>query len=77
MLAILESDKPKPPPREARITQYGVRVDVNETLDAMLPHQSFVVDTNSMRKHILQRGKDKGMKLTSKKEGERYRIHIK
>lgn len=75
--AILESGKPKPKVQRAHVTQFGVVIDVLATLDAMGPDDSFTVDTNKMRKYVLVTGKQKGMSLTSQKEGERYRIHIK
>lgn len=72
--AALEKGVQKVGRPKAHVTSYGAEISLDATLDTIGEDESFVVDTDKMRKYALLRGRDKGLKLTSEKQENRFRI---
>lgn len=72
--AALEKNVELPSKRGADITSFGEVISLLATMDKIRPGESFVIDEEWMRKRALMAGKQKGVKLTSRKEGKRYRV---
>jgi hypothetical protein len=58
----------------ARITSFGQIISPTESLRALKPGQSFLVDTKQARGSVVSAAYRLDMKISTAKEGERFRI---
>lgn len=71
-LAVIESGKPIPPITRTR--SFGRFISPSQTLTRMKKGQSIIVDDTKARACVLVAAKRMGIKVTSRVDGDRYRI---
>lgn len=72
--AAIDRDIDRKPPKRDSATSFGIPISISDTLAAMRPGESFVVDLSKHRGHALVSGSRRGFRMSSEKENGRYRV---